>query len=102
MKALADRNGRSLSEQVEFVVEDHARVEEMAAKLTAETQGLLAQIHDHMDQLYKEQQQKRKFQDEVRKLKEEIRSLKEESAPGGNRLAERVAALEQAIKGGKK
>ena len=54
LKALADRNGRSLSEQVEFVVEDHGRVEELVAKLArsdAETQALLAQIYDHMEQI---------------------------------------------------
>ena len=93
LKALADRNGRSLSEQVEYIVEDHGRVEELVAKLArsdAETQSLLAQISDHMDQLWKHQQQ-------IRKLKEENQKLKAAARDDG--LAERVAALEQAIKG---
>jgi hypothetical protein len=96
LKALADRNGRSLSEQVEFVVEDHGRVEELVAKLArsdAETQNLLAQISDHMDQIWKLQQQNRKLKEENQKLK---------AAARDDGLAERVAALEEAIKGRKK
>ena len=75
LKAEAERNGRSVSEQVEFIIQDHARVGELIAKLArsdAETQGLLAQINDHMDQIYKEQHLRRKFQDEARRLKGEV------------------------------
>jgi hypothetical protein len=96
LKALADRHGRSLSEQVEFIVEDHGRVEELVAKLArsdAETQALLAQIYDHQEQIWRHQQQ-------IRKLKEENQKLKAEARDDG--LAERVAALEEAMKGRKK
>jgi|ERR1700722_5996780 hypothetical protein len=95
LKALADRNGRSLSEQVEFIVEDHGRVEELVAKLArseGEEQALLTQISDHMDQI-------RRHQDQIRKLKDENQKLKAAARDDG--LAERVAALEEAIKGRK-
>jgi hypothetical protein len=92
LKALADHNGRSLSEQVEFVVEDHVRAEKLVTKLTAETQGLLAQIYDHQEQIRRHQQQILKLKDENQKLKATARD---------DGLAARVTALEQAIKGRK-
>jgi hypothetical protein len=96
LKALADRNGRSLSEQVEYLVEDHERVEELVAKLArakGEEQMLLSQMHDEQEQIRQLQQQNRKLKDENRKLK---------AAARDDGLAERVAALEEAIKGRKK
>jgi hypothetical protein len=108
LKTLADRHGRSLSEQVEFIVEDHGRVEELVAKLArsdAEEQDLLEQILAHQEQIGRHQQQIRKLKEENQKLKAEARgdglaervtALEEEG------LAERVAALEEAMKGRKK
>jgi cell division protein FtsL len=61
--------------------------------LAAETQALLAQIYDHQEQIWRHQQQ-------IRKLKEENQKLKAEARDDG--LAERVAALEQAVAGRKK
>ena len=61
LKTEAQSNGRSVSEQVEFLIEDHARIENL-------TQDLLAQINDQFDQIRKLQQQNLKLKGENLKL----------------------------------
>jgi hypothetical protein len=82
LKAAADQAGRSVSEEVEFRIEAHARSE-------ADRQEMLGQLFDHQQQIGRHQQ-------EIRTLREELGTLREKSAAGKGSVAmddERAARI---------
>jgi hypothetical protein len=106
LKAEAQRNGRSVSEEAELRIEVFGRWE-------AEKQELLAQMYDHQTQIGKLQQQLRTLKEksapekanaatDERIAKIVATAVAQVTAANDKGHADRVAALEQALKGKKK
>jgi predicted RNase H-like nuclease (RuvC/YqgF family) len=96
LKAAAIASGRSLSEQIEFEIEEGARKAASLAKFERDEQFKLTQISDHLDQIGRQQQRIRELEQRNRELEAKAQS----ADTGMTKIAElerRVSELQGAV-----